>query len=81
MEHNVTGSSSHVTPCSVMDLSQCLGLPLSLGIFTLILRAASSYKHWNLSTKMQCVFYNIIQPNTQIEAWNLCPQNGQGLLS
>ena len=47
-----------------MDLSQCLGLLLSLGIFTLILEAASSYKHWNLSMKMQCVFYN-----TQTEAW------------
>ena len=46
----------HVTPCSVMDLYQYVGLPLRLGIFTLILQAASSYKHWNLSMKMQCVF-------------------------
>jgi len=38
----------HVTPCSVVDLYQCLVLPLSLGIFTLTLETASSYKHWNL---------------------------------
>lgn len=51
-----SGVALHVTPCSVMDLYQCLGLLLSLGIFTLTLEAASSYKHWNLSMKLQRVF-------------------------
>jgi hypothetical protein len=45
-----------VTPCSVVDLYQCLGLLLSLGIFTLTLEAATSYKQWNLSMKLQHVF-------------------------